>query len=98
MLVPAKEGEGGCKLRSRGNNQAPHKNSCLEEAACAHGEALEPRLHLRELEAGQSPDANSSLVSRESLSPCFWQSFVPSSGEVESFFFFAFSLVSPGMM
>lgn len=83
------------QAEEQGNNQAPYKNSCLEEAACAHGEELEPRFH-QALGAGQSPAANSSLVSKESLSPGSWQSFATSSVKVKSFF--ASALACPGVM
>lgn len=67
---PSKEGRGGCRLRSRKNNQSPYNNARLVEAASAHGEAFEPRLHQRRREAtaGQSLDAHSSLALKDPLS------------------------------
>lgn len=87
---PGEEGRGGCRLRSKKNNQFPYKNARLVEAASAHREAFDPRLHWcgREVTAGQSLDAHSSLALKDPLSlamflPRLTSSFV----KIKSLFF-----------
>jgi len=64
-----KEGRGGCRQRSRKNNQSPYNNARLVEPASAHKEASEAGLHQgsKEIMAGQSLDAHSSLALKKPL-------------------------------